>query len=112
MDIIQNTENLRVVLHLALQCMKKETQESTFDHRRDFCPNIFIFTNEPPADSWFNEAKAIKDSTRKNQRVRCKGLEFVVCPKASDAGFFLRRYRMYSPPQEMLRHAIVIENVH
>ncbi|MBV32273.1 MAG: hypothetical protein CMK36_02380 [Porticoccaceae bacterium] len=68
--------------------MKKETQESTFDHRRDSCPNIFIFANETQVDSWFNEAKAIKDSTRKNQRVRGKGLEFEVCPKASDTGFF------------------------
>jgi uncharacterized protein YegL len=88
MDIIQNIENLRIGLCLALQCMKKETQEITFDHRRDSCPNIFIFTNDPPANSWFDEAKAIKDNTRRKKPVRGKGLEFVVCPEASDPEFF------------------------
>ncbi|MBT3667349.1 MAG: hypothetical protein HN548_07700 [Opitutae bacterium] len=82
------SKNLGAGLRLALQCMKKETQERTFDHRGDYCPNIFIFTNGTPTDSWLDEAKAIKDSTRRKQRVRGKGLEFVVCTEASDPGVF------------------------
>ena len=51
MDIIQSIENLEEELRLALQCMNRETQKGTIDHKRDYCSNILTFTNGTPADS-------------------------------------------------------------